>query len=331
VLLPQNDLADGDSEFDASDFFPETVGYFVFEGKTYGYPYYSGPCVTYYNVDLFDAAGMPYPSEAATSFETDADKWTWEALLEAAVKLTTGEGANKVFGYEGTSPSLHWFNVAVWGYGGELWDKEAQQCLLSEPAAVEAVQFQLDLYGKYNVAPRPDQAEGMPEGFTSGRIAVDYGIRGNVPGYKSAQFKIGSAPIPKGPKGRYCRNGPNAVGIIKQTKYVDAAWALCKYMAGPKPGDMGGQQFQFVQQRAVPSRQSLFESDAFIDNLLPWESLEVYRNAAEKVRAFPLPARYGEIQRAWREHWDKMLLGQETVKDGTAAACEAINQLLTQS
>lgn len=328
VLLPQNDFADNDPDFGASDFFPETLGYFVSGGKVYGYPYYSGPSVTYFNQDAFEAAGVPLPSDTAAGFAEDSDKWTWEALLEAALPLTTGEGATKTFGYWGTSPSLHWINIAIWGYGGDVWDKEMATCMLTESGSVDAIQFQVDLYVKNNVAPQPAQAEGMPDGFSGGKVGMLYGIRGHVPGLKNVEFRIGTAPIPRGPKGRFCRNGPNAVGIIKQTRFAEAAWKLCKYMAGPKPGELGGQKFQFELQRAVPSRASLFDSPDFVDNLLPWESADVYRNAAEHVRAFPLPARYGEIQRAWREQWDLMLLGQTTVKDGVAAACTAIDEFL---
>ncbi|NPV09810.1 MAG: sugar ABC transporter substrate-binding protein [Anaerolineae bacterium] len=331
VLIPQDDLADRDSDFGVDDFYPETVGYFVYGGKTYGFPYYSGPSVTYFNADFFEEKGVELPTVSAEGFATDSDKWTWEKLVELAVPLTGGEGPNRTFGYWGTPYSLHWFNVAVWSYGGQLWDEEMKQCKLSEPEAVEAIQFQVDMYTKYNISPRPDQAEGLPGGFNSGKVGMRYGIRGNVPGFKGLEFSIGMAPIPRGPKGRFCRNGPNAAGIVSQSRFVDAAWELCKYMAGPKPGDLGGQKYQFEQQRAIPSRASLFNTPEFQDNLLPWESLEVYQNAAEHVKAMPLPARYSEIQRAWREQWDLMLLGQVSVKDGAAAACAAIDPLLAEA
>jgi len=328
VLLAQDDFADSDATFGPDDFYPETVGYFVYGGKTYGYPYYSGPCVTYYNADMFAEAGVPTPTDTATGFEDDSDSWDWEALLLAAQPLTTGESTSQTFGYWGTSPSLHWLNVAIWGYGGDVWDADMLKCKLTDPASIEGIQFQVNLYTQYNVAPLPAQAEGMPDGFAGGRVGMLYGIRGHVPGFANVQFNLGCAPFPRGPKGRFCRNGPNAVGIIKQTKYPDAVWQLCKYMAGPEPGALGGQKFQFELQRAIPSRKSLFESDSFVDNLLPWESLEVYRNSAEHVRAFALPARYGEIQRAWREQWDKMLLGQTTGEAGVAAACAAMDEYL---
>lgn len=328
VLAPQDDLADRDSDFGVDDFYPETVGYFIYGGKTYGFPYYSGPSVTYFNADFFEANGVELPTVSAEGFADDSDGWTWEKLVELAVPLTTGEGPNRTFGYWGTSPSLHWINVAVWSQGGELWDAEMTQCGLSSPEAVDAIQLQVDMYTKHNISPRPDQAEGMPGGFSSGKVGMLYGIRGHVPGFKGLEFNLGSAPIPRGPQGRFCRNGPNGAGIIAQSRNVDAAWELCKYMAGPMPGDLGGQKYQFEQQRAIPSRASLFDTPEFKDNLLPWESLEVYQNAAEHVKSMPLPARYQEIQRAWREQWDLMLLGDVSVKDGAEAACAAINPLL---
>ena len=56
----------------------------------------------------------------------------------------------------------------------------------------------------------------------------------------------------------------------------------------------------------------------------------MYQNAAEHVRAFSLLSRYQEIQTAWREQWDLMLLGDIAVKDGADAACAAIDTLLQE-
>ena len=61
---------------------------FSFDGKQYALPARTDFYVMYYNKDIFDAAGVEYPS----------NDWTWEEFEETAKKLTSGEGANKTYG-----------------------------------------------------------------------------------------------------------------------------------------------------------------------------------------------------------------------------------------
>lgn len=56
----------------------------------YALPYRGGGYHLYYNKDMFDAAGLPYPDMY--------DSYTWAEFAEVAKKLTTGEGADKVHG-----------------------------------------------------------------------------------------------------------------------------------------------------------------------------------------------------------------------------------------
>lgn len=331
VLLPLDDFAQADPTYDASDFYETVVAHFVRDGKTYGYPYYSGPLVTFFNKTLFDQAGEPYPSEYTEGFKEGSDDWTWDKALEVAMRMTKGEGADKIFGNWPISMSLHWFDSMVWSFGGELWTEDMTKCLLTEPAAMDAIQYQADTIMKYNAAPLPQQTEGMPGGFTSGHVAMQTsGIKAHVPGIVEAGLDVGVAPVPIGPSGRVTRDGPNALGILSTTQNPDASWAWVKFMSGPEPGDPGGMKFEFELHRALPTRKSLYDAPEFVDNLLPWEDLDVYRNASESVRALTLPSRYGDVNSAWVSHWEAILAGSMSVEEAVQAACEEIDQLLAE-
>ena len=71
------------------------------DGKVYGLPYKTSSWVVYYNKDIFDAAGVAYPS----------GDWTWEEYFEIAGKLTSGEGANKIYGSLNFQPTSMWWRV----------------------------------------------------------------------------------------------------------------------------------------------------------------------------------------------------------------------------
>ena len=60
----------------------------MYNGKTYSLPYRNDWYVLYYNKDLFDAAGVEYPS----------NDMTWEEYYDLAAKMTSGEGSSKVYG-----------------------------------------------------------------------------------------------------------------------------------------------------------------------------------------------------------------------------------------
>ena len=58
---------------------------FTRDGKQFGLPKYHGALALYYNKDLFDAAGVDYPSS----------QWTYDDYLEAMKKLTLRKAGEK--------------------------------------------------------------------------------------------------------------------------------------------------------------------------------------------------------------------------------------------
>jgi multiple sugar transport system substrate-binding protein len=60
----------------------------TFNSKIYALPFRSDVWILYYNKDLFDKAGVPYPS----------NDMTWSQFDATARKLTKGSGADKVYG-----------------------------------------------------------------------------------------------------------------------------------------------------------------------------------------------------------------------------------------
>ncbi len=328
VLIPLDDYAARDAAtFGPEDFFQGPLACLSQKGKVYGWPYYSGPWFLFFKKEPFDKKGLPYPTEFAKGADTDADTWTWEKMLELAQQVTQGEGANKIYGYN----PLRYLEVNLMqympAYGASVWSADMTKSTVNAPESLQAHQMMVDLVVKYKAAPTAAELQGIPNGFLSGKFAMSYGLRAAVPGYKEVTFDIGEVIIPKGPKGRFTSDGPNAVGIITSCKEKEAAWTFCKYLPGNKPGVMGGQEFEFKASRSVPTRKSNFESQIFKDNLLKWEDANVYNLSAQKVVPIEKPARWSEIQTAWREQWDAMLLGKP-VKQALDELAVTVDDLL---
>jgi multiple sugar transport system substrate-binding protein len=79
-------------------------------GDYYAIPYCNNINMVFFNKKMFDEAGVPYPQEG----------WTWEDFRQTAIKLTHGEGADRVYGVM--------MDIAG-GDGDNYWDTIARQKL----------------------------------------------------------------------------------------------------------------------------------------------------------------------------------------------------------
>jgi len=91
---------------DLAPFGAAIAAYMSHEGRIYGLPYRYDRFIMFYNKDIFDAAGEPYPS---------ADM-TWEEYRELAMRLTSGEGVDKIYGVF-FAPFDFFFNTPGLQYG----------------------------------------------------------------------------------------------------------------------------------------------------------------------------------------------------------------------
>ncbi len=96
MFLPIDKLVTEDG-FNLKDAFGDGLQPSYINGKLYGLPYTKGGFYVFYNKDMFDAAGLKYPT----------DNWTWDDFEKTAKSLTTGAGAKKIYG-----ANIH----MTWGY-----------------------------------------------------------------------------------------------------------------------------------------------------------------------------------------------------------------------
>lgn len=86
-VLALDDLIAKDTTFN-KDAYSGLIDQLQMDGKTYGVPFRKDNNLVYYNKDLFDKAGVPYPEDGMTMAE----------YHELAAKMTSGEGNDKVYG-----------------------------------------------------------------------------------------------------------------------------------------------------------------------------------------------------------------------------------------
>ena len=88
LVIPLDDYIAASPEL-TSDIDPKLLNSTAVDGHVYWVPHLYETMVIFYNTKMFQDAGIERP----------ADDWTWDDFLAIAQKLTTGEGADKVYGY----------------------------------------------------------------------------------------------------------------------------------------------------------------------------------------------------------------------------------------
>ncbi|MCL5997307.1 MAG: extracellular solute-binding protein [Chloroflexi bacterium] len=140
-------LVDATPDFHPEDFYENWWNYPVYQGKRFGVPDAAAPHITFYNVDLFDKAGVSYP---------DPKKFTWDDFVGMARKLT--DLKTGVWGSQSIPVGWQYYVLKMcWQNGGDFFSSDYTKCTIDSPASIEAHQFWADAQLKGDCMPSPSQ------------------------------------------------------------------------------------------------------------------------------------------------------------------------------
>jgi multiple sugar transport system substrate-binding protein len=295
------------------DFLPPTVESFVYQGQLWCIPQNMSSLVVYINRDLFDAAGVAYPS----------NDWTWDDFLAAAQALTLdpdGDGRPDQYG-AGITPNIFRLAPFVWQNGGDIVDNPAAptRLTLDSPAALAAFQWFVDLQVKHGVAPDAvaETAEDSETRFLNGTLAMYFNSRRGVPTYRTiTSFAWDVAPLPR---------NQQVAGILHSDAYCmsantpdkDAAWTFIAFA-----NSVEGQTIVAVSGRTVPSLRAVAESDVFLDSKLPPTNSHVYLDTMPILRRVPVMAGWVGIEETASREIARAFYGQTSVEEAAKTAVE---------
>lgn len=331
-FLAIDDRVKKDKELKADDIFPGMMDFYRWNNKLYGLPTTTGPSMIYFNKTLFDRNGVKTPDK----WEREG-KWTWETFRDVAKQLTKREGEPSTFGYAVLSKDLQFYmTVPIWGYGGEVTSKDEKLSKLHEPEALAGLQTQLDLETVHRAVPTADEDKGItkPGGrpINSGRIAMEHGHRGYVPDYVAASgtnFEVGVAPMPKGPKGRFARDGNAGHGVLKEAKAPEEGYLLTAYLSTWE----GQGKAQLESGGGLPIRKQPFDDGSFKKTLLPWELpvQDFYLEAAKVTRTWRLPPAGADFQTQFAAAYNAAASGKQSLKAALEDLRPRLDEMLRQT
>ena len=314
VLAPVAVLL-ADSDVIAEDEFAETaLDAFRFDGSELTcLPQNVSSLAVYYNVDLFESAGVALP----------ADGWTWADFLLAARRLT-GDGRYGL----GTDANTIRLAPFVWSAGGELVDDEVTPTTftLDTPEARRGVDFFLDLQTVHGVVPpeAEEQARESEARFLDGDLGMFLNSRRVVPTLRTIEgFAWDVAPMPVGPAGESVSILHGDAYCMSATSEVqDATWRFIEYANSAE-----GQTVLAESGRTVPSRTDVAGSEAFLRPDVPPASAQVFLDSLPTLRAVPHTATWPRVESAADELIEAMFYGRIEREEGLAQLADVTGPL----
>lgn len=147
--------------FDVSTLNKNAVDAFNYDGKQYGIPESFGNIFLVYNKDLFDKAGVAYPTK----------DWKWEDELKAAEKIRAL--GKDIYGVM-QPVAINEFYKVVQQNGGNMLSDDGTKFTVNRPENVVALQFMVDKFVKSNVSPTQKQLAGTGDWdlFMAGKLGM---------------------------------------------------------------------------------------------------------------------------------------------------------------
>ncbi len=321
LVKPLDDYIAKEKDFNQADFSKPSLVSYTRDGKLYGIPYDEGPGNLYYNKDLFDKAGVKYPD----------DSWTLDTLKEVAIKLTSGEGPNKIFGL-GSLPGMGDSLVApsyLFPFGGQFLTEPKEDVYKgNEPEAVKAMEWWEELRTK-GAAPSPADMQNVAwPAFQFGKIAmVHEGSWATPPISQNSKFNWDIAKWPKGPVKQSTFSAGSAYSITRDSKNPDAAWIyLNEYLSSAGQAYMWG-----MTGRGSPSRLSAWPS--YLNSKFAPPGAKFVEEAMRSFASHDIidQPTGPKVTQAAGPIWDLVVAGQLKVKDALDQIKAAVDPIIAEN
>lgn len=325
VLEPVGPYLAASSAISAEEYYPIAMDAFRYRGgEQTCMPQNVSSLVVYYNVDLFQAAGVPLPTGG----------WTWDEFTDAATALTRdldGDGATDQFGVV-IDPSMYRYVSFIWSAGGEIVDDLANPTTLTldTPEALDAIEkvVSLGITG-HNVV--PSEAEALSEDdesrFMRGGAAMYVQSRRVVPTLREIEgFTWDVAPLPVIAEPATVLHS-DAFCMAAAAKDKAAVWRFIEYAVGD-----AGQTILAENGRIVPSRISVANSDVFLKGTavgsdlgvgslaLPPANSHVFLDNIEHLRRLPSISTWPEVEEAFDAGFKRAFYVEIDIEDAIEIA-----------
>jgi multiple sugar transport system substrate-binding protein len=209
----------------------------------------------YYNKDMFDVAGLSYPT----------DDWTWDDFKSAAKALTLDKDSDGIIDQWGFWFYGRYTQIESWVYAndGYLINRDTMKYDPNENA-IEALKMLTDLVLIDKVAPPQKEMSAFRQRdiFAHAQAAMSVEGSWNIDNnrmHSDPNMRWGVAKIPLGPSAKvgYIYGWSDSYAMAPNSEYSKEAWDFMKYIAGEGIG------MDMYMAGKIPSYKAITESAAF--------------------------------------------------------------------
>lgn len=312
----QSDVAKPD------DFFEGPWGTMYVDGKIRGMPWESDCRLVYYNIDMFDNAGLSQPTHGT---RTDFTNVNWKQMLDIWKKLTIdtdGSGIVDQFGFGFVGGEYdHFLHDGADFYhqvDGKIVDSTASYATVNEEPFVRFVQFYVDMVEEKVVPPgylsymSYDDTRAM---FAEEKMATwvvgpwEYGILDAM--NPDLNYDVTDLPLAEG--GYLASSGGGwHISIYAAAEHPDEAWRGMEYL------------IKYTMPASLPCQWSKQILKAQME-----PRLKIFFEYLPYTKSPSVP--FTEITEVWKITHRKIqeaLLGQKTAQEAMDEAAKMINKVL---
>jgi len=310
-----------ENDLNPEEYFTETFkGANYKDGHYYGLPSGVFYMLNYFNKDIFDEAGIKYPSR---DWENPI---TFDEVTEVARELTVGEGADKQFGFY-AGPYMAYIGMYTKSAGGQNVFNEDGTCALGDNASKEVYNwFDGMLRDDYSM-PRPTDTAIMGDFdmFMASRIAMT--VQGTW--FQQAMqgisdFNVGIAAVPASEGRAYSSMFVDNFFIVKGTEHEEEAWVALKALYSEEA-------FTALAQSGVgglPVNKAALDNniDALIGDNFSEEDRQCFIDGLDYVLGVPYNEFYEQADQKINNAMDEWLLGTITSDEFAEKAAKLVDE-----
>ncbi len=270
-----------------------------FDEKTIGLPLGVGAQFVMFNKDLFDAAGVAYPT----------NDWTTQDYLEIVQKVANP--AKRIWGSEILTRPFRaiWFNH---GENARLYspDSTTVEGYLNSPESLTAYEWFYDLMrtgatpSVSDMSTLSTENTGPVDLFMSNRLAMATLNQGHMLNAVKAGKNFGVVREPGvGDNPRHVNAWSMLVSIWEGTKHPEEAWTFLKWYVGPE-----GQKFLMDNANLFPSIDAVAKQYKDADKDYVQAFLEILNDTQVAIWRGSHPSGT-RVEASIRDLWDKIKLG----------------------
>ncbi len=312
-LMPLDDYI-AQSDIDPANY-SDLISKITMDGKTYGMPFRKDNYMIFYNKDLFDERGVPYPQ----------DGMTLEEFRALAKEMTYGEGADKVYGAH-----LHTWAKCLWLHPRRIGEFSPYE------GSVESLR---PYYETYLAMQNEDKSimdyASLKAGsvhysgvFYNEQVAmqmmgtwfINMLVEKTADGTIDFEWGVCSLPNDKGEGNTTGVGGITVAAINKNAKNPDGAWAYINYVCGLEGAKV------LASSGILPG----YTDDEVVGEILKNpglpENLADYLNLDTIIVEDALDPKAREIDKIFTEEHDLIMTNSVTLDEGLEELQELLDE-----